>query len=124
MSRRLELTYNRYANLHNCENFDEDMLMRVEDLAAGLSEEEALTFWGLKMEDLNRAELRYFKLAYARGLSKAKQAATEKLFAAMSDRNGGALALKYLQIFGDRFPVDEEGNVASGNGFSLKIIKD
>jgi hypothetical protein len=124
MSNRLALTYNRYANLHNCENFDEDMLIRIEDLAAGLSETEALSFWGLKDEDLNNAERRYFKLAYQRGLAKAKQAATEKLFSAMSDRNGGALALRYLQLFGEKFPADDDGRLASGNGFSLKIVKE
>lgn len=124
MSNRLAHTYNRYASLINCENFDEDMLIRIEDLAAGLSEVEALAFFGLKDEDLNAAERRYFKTAYQRGLSKAKQMATEKLFAAMSDRNGGALALRYLQIFGEKFPAEEDGTLASNNGYTLKIVKD
>ena len=120
----MALTFDRYANLINCENFDQDMLMKVEDLAMGLSENEALSFFGLCFDDLNDAEVMYFKNAYKRGLAKAKHKATEKLFAAMSDRNGGSVAMKYLQIFGDRFPADENGAIATGNGFSLKIVKD
>ena len=117
----MDLTYNRYSKLIGCDKFDQDMLMQTETLAMGLSYTEALAYWGVTEDELNPAEKRYFRTAYDRGVVQAKHLATQKLFASMSDKNGGQVAMQYLKMFGERFPADSEG--ASGSNFHLRVVK-
>lgn len=118
----MDLTFNRYSKLMGCEKFDQDMLMHVEQLAQGLSYTEALAYFGVTEKELNVAERRYFRTAYDRGVAQAKHLATQKLFASMSDKGGGAIAMEYLKMFSEKFPADSEA--ASGSGFQLKVIRD
>lgn len=119
---KMDLTFDRYSKLIGCEKFDQDMLMLVEQLAQGLSHKEALAYFGVTEEVLNPAEQRYFRTAYDRGVAQAKHLATQKLFASMSDKGGGAVAMEYLRMFSDKFP--SEGEQSHNNGFQLKVIKD
>lgn len=121
MSIITNLEFNRYSDLPNNTAFDQDMLMRVEDLAAGLSPEEILKYWGLSFSTLNPDEIQYFYTAYERGISRAKSRAVEKLFSAMSDKNGGVYALKYLEIFADKFAETEAASNLN-HGYTLQII--
>ena len=95
--------------------------MRIEDLAAGLSPSEILAYWGLSMHGLNDKEKEYFFVAYERGISQAKSNAVSKLFSAMSDKNGGVYALKYLEIFADKF-AETEATSNLNHGYTLQII--
>lgn len=121
MSIVTNLEFNRYSVLPGNTAFDQDMLMRVEDLASGLSPEEILSYWGLAFSGLNPQEIDYFFVAYNRGVSKSKAKAVDKLFSAMSDKNGGVYALKYLEIFADKFS-ETEATSNLNHGYTLQIV--
>ena len=98
--------------------------MRVEELAAHLSEVEIMDYFGLSATNLNEAEKMLLQTAMRRGLAMAKARMGDKLVSACSDRNGGVLALKYLQLFADRYPAADSLSGLTSSGFSLKIVAD
>jgi len=122
MSIFTNLEFNRYRDLPGTElPFDQDMLMRVEQLASGLSPEEIMQYWGLTLAQLCPADLDHFFVAYNRGISSAKSRAVDKLFSAMGDKNGGVFALKYLEIFADKFAESEAASNLN-HGYTLQIV--
>ena len=122
MSMITSLEFNRYSTLPD-ENttFDQDMLMRIEDLAAGLSASEIMDYFGLQLHKLNPVEVECLMTAYNRGCAKAKHKVTEKLLSAMGDKNGGVFALKYLEVFAEKFAETEAASNLN-HGYTLQIV--
>jgi len=125
MATAISMQYSRYQNLPPTNRiWDQDSLLRVEELAAHLNETEILDYFALTAEDLNDAERAVMRTAIRRGTAMAKARMGDKLVSACSDRNGGLLALKYLRMFADKYPAEDIPGLSSGGGFSLKIVAD
>jgi len=99
-------------------------LMEIEGMAAGLSEQEVLDYYGLDLAELeDTIDLKWFQKAFRKGRSRAKQAAVQKLFTAMSDRNGAQASIAYLRHFGDKWPQADQAGIGEGK-FSFNVVMD
>lgn len=112
---------NNYSWLPTFPQLDKERLDTIEYLAKALSEQEIMEYFAIMPEHpLTAFETRVFHMAYLRGTAKGKREAMEKLFIAMGTRQGGAVALQYLQTHAERFPSDGESPVGPG-GKSFKF---
>ena len=93
----------------------------VEDLARGMSMNEACEWFGCTFEVLDEEDRKFFLYHYRRGRATGRRSAVQALFGQMTQRNGHQAALSYLTRFADEWP--EEG-VSAGDGFNFKVIMD
>lgn len=125
MATVISMQYSRYQNLPPTNRvWDQDSLLRVEELAAHLEESEILDYFAITADDLNDAERAIMRTAIRRGTAMAKARMGDKLVSACSDRNGGLLALKYLRMFAEKYPTEDFPGLNTSGGFSLKIVSD
>ena len=121
---RKVMSNNNYSWLPKMPQLDSERLDTVEYLAKALSENEILEYFAITTQlPLTAFETRIFHMAYLRGTAKGKREAMEKLFAAMGSRQGGQVALQYLQTHAERFPqADSDGNFSStGRSFNFTV---
>ena len=124
LASRSQLNNNtRYDNLPNFPNFDKERLETVEYLAKAMSQEEILDYFAI-VQAPKQFEKCFFLMAYRRGVAKGKREAMEKLFIGMGDRNGAAVALKYLQTHAERFPADGGDSGEAKGAFSFNVNMD
>ena len=106
--------------------FDAASLAEVEEMAAGLSQEEILSYFNISRDQLapNLEDLAYFEASFNRGRRIAKHKAVVQLFRQMSnEKNGAAASLSYLRQVSEVFPQGE-GDVGVGKNFSFKVVLD
>ena len=105
--------------------FDSASLREVEALAACLSVEETLDYFGTTEDIIKQSPPDYsiFTAAWKRGRSKAKFEAASLLFTHMKGRNGANVALAYLRQVATEWPQVSLEPSANKN-FSFKVIMD
>lgn len=111
-----------YKDIKGLENVDPAWFMRVEDAAAGLSEEEVLLSLGVPLSRLNNIEVETFKLAFATGRAAAKKRAVDNLFSSMRDKGGQQASLAYLTRFSKEWSEEGTGVPPTGN-FTFTVTK-
>jgi len=105
--------------------FDSASLKEVESLAACLSIEETLDYFGTTeaLVKESQSDHKIFIAAWKRGRSKGKFEAASCLFTHMKGRNGANVALAYLRQVATEWPqVSLEAN--GNKNFSFKVIMD
>ena len=114
-----------YDWLPRLTQLDKERLDTIEFLARALSEQEIKDY--LLIDEIipfSKFEERIFKMAYRRGTAKGKREAMEKLFVSMGTRQGGVIALAYLQEHAERFnPPSDGSNLTnpSGKKFTFNV---
>ena len=107
------------------EFFDQEDFTCIEIKAKGLTFEECLHFIGVDEEmidDIPKHELAYARRLHRKGRADAIAKACDFLFASMSGRQGGSVALDYLKQMGSDFKVTAQENPGSSSGFSFNVI--
>jgi hypothetical protein len=109
-----------YTNLIGLVTITPEQLYNVEDAAKAMTKEECMAFTGVTLEGLTEIEALHLEGAYKRGRLKGKKLASDRLFSQMGMKGGGAVALAYLEKFGEEFKTDgTEGNKVFS--FSVKL---
>lgn len=111
-----------YKDAEGLENVEPIWFNKVEDYAAGLSEEEVLLALGTPLSRLNDAEKALFKEAFQIGRARAKKLAVDNLFSSMRDKGGQQAALAYLTRFSREWSEEGTGVPAAGN-FTFTVTK-
>ena len=111
-----------YKDITGLENIDALWLAKVEDSAAGLSEDEVLMLLKTPRSSLNEVEKVQFKLAHEIGRAKGKKLAIDRLFESMRDKGGQQASLAYLVRFADGW-TEEGSGVAPGGNFVFSVTK-
>lgn len=93
----------------------------IQQMASGLSEQEVCDYWGYDYSELEDNDKFFFDINFKRGRIEAKNRAVQKLFTAMSDRNGYNPALEYLTRFADKWPDEKAGGAVNR---TFKIMMD
>lgn len=101
-------------------NLDANMLMDVEAMAAGMSQEEVLEYFDLELDDLDETESIYFVKHYKRGKGAAKRQMVDALMRAASGKNGGQFAALFLSKQAEEWPSGKD-DIKAGNGFSFTV---
>jgi hypothetical protein len=120
------LAQNRYNSLPESSVWTQDALLRVEELAGTLDENEIFRYFCIDEEELGQIDRRIFRMAYERGIVIFKAKMGDKLVAAAGDRNGGALTLQVLNHFSPKWKgivSDQSGGSSVSGGWSLRIVK-
>jgi len=119
--------------------FTENSLYEIESLAASLSVDEVLDYYGLTMDDLIQGEaaqsppgiqfselsdLYWFNRAFKRGRSRAKLLASDRLFTSMNSRQGKEACIAYLKQFAVNFAESSESDGNANNKFSFTVNLD
>lgn len=102
------------------EHLDANVLMDVEAMAAGMSQEEVLDFFDLELSDLDPTETVYFIKHYKRGKGAAKRQMVEALMAAARGKNGGQYAALFLAKQAEEWPSGKD-DLKVGSGFSFTV---
>lgn len=112
------------------EQFDNDMeildikdLPKIEKFAASMNQKEILSYFLLSAEDLSEKELKVVDKVIQRGLARAINAASDKLFTNMTDSKMGAAAcLSFLKRHAEGYKGDIDDNEGKeGSGFTYTI---
>ena len=101
---------------------DKDDMIAIELKAKALTLEECLAFLCVDIADVPEAEIKVAKKAWRRGRSVALDSAASKMFAAMSMRGGGVVAMDYLKQLSDTFSVEATPIGKSGDGFTFNVV--
>jgi hypothetical protein len=101
-------------------------LQEIEDLSAGLDEEEVANWYGLSLADIQSSEndYKYFQIAFKKGRSNAKRKAVSNLFGAMQGRQAKESAISYLARFSDQWQAPVESDSKTAGKFSFKVELD
>jgi len=97
-------------------------LMTVKDMAAGMSREEILQTFSIKMEDLEKTEQIYFEEFYQFGKGMAINTVVQNLVKSTEGKAGSQAAMQFLRRFAKEFEKEVEGD-ATGS-FSFKFGAD
>ena len=119
-------TFDPYLNLAaDLKIFDPASLRETEALAACMSIDETLDFFGLSKEQLaqSKPDEEIFTSAWKRGRARAKYEAATHLFAHMKGRGGAQVALAYLRQVAAEWPTAAI-EAGSNKNFSFKVIMD
>lgn len=93
----------------------------IRRIAAGVSVEDAARYFGYELKELPEVDQRFLKAMHTRGRVAGCVEAADHLFTQMrTARNGGALAVQYLQTFSDDWP--SEGAGVPGSGLNFKVV--
>lgn len=114
-------------DLENLSFFNHSSLLEVEALAASLSVDEVLDYYGFTLAELEECnavrDLYWFNKAFKRGRTRAKLVASDKLFSAMSSRQGKEACIAYLKQFAVHYADTDEASVRSEK-FSFTVNLD
>lgn len=110
-----------YINIEGLKSIDALWLGKVEDAAAGLSEDEVLLLLKTPRSRLNKVELEWFKYAHEVGRAKGLNTAVSNLFQSMRDKGGQTASLAYLAKFSKEW--SEESAPAGSGAFTFSVTK-
>ena len=109
-------------NFPDCEVFDTNIdHVEIKRISKGISLDDCARCFGYELEELPEADRRFLKAMHTRGRAEGLTEAVDHLFSQMKTaRNGGALAVQYLQNFTDDWP--KEGIGTGGAGLNFKVL--
>ena len=103
------------------ELLDFTILMQVAEMAAGMNEDEILTSFSIKREDLTTGELIYFQEFYAYGRGQAINRVVQNLLEQTKGKGGVQPALAFLRRFAHEFEGEVDGT--ADGAFSFNFTK-
>lgn len=107
------------TNVPDMDNLDYTTLMRIMDMAPGMSKEEILNTFSITMDDLDKEEVIYFNEFYNYGKGMGVAKVVNNLIDSTKGKQGSAAALAYLRRFGKEFEKEVEGD--SNANFSFQF---
>ena len=100
--------------------FDEEDLLHIEIKSKGLTLEECFDFLGVDEKDVPENELYIAKRIHRKGRAAGISNACDSLFTSMNARNGGSVAMDYLNQLSDTFSVSATPS-GSASGFNFQV---
>lgn len=92
------------------DHFEEGDMLVVEEMAAGMSEQEIFDYFSIDSEaDLDETEKIYFKKHYKKGKSIGKRKMVNAMMKAANMKGGGAVAASFLAKQGEEWKSDGSG---------------
>ena len=116
-----------YDRIPELTYFNSSDLVEVEELCPSMSPNEVLDYYALTVEDLKETstpDLEWFNIAFKRGRTRARCKASDYLFRAMADKNGGVACVEYLARFGSEWEAPIEGTPLGNKKFSFNVVLD
>lgn len=106
----------------NCEVFNPDTdTFEIKRLAKGISLEDTALCFGYEYAELPETDQRFLRATHTKGRLENCVEAAEHLFTQMQNsRNGGSLAIQYLQNYSTDWP--KEGLAGAGAGLNFKVL--
>lgn len=106
----------------NCTIFNPNIdALEIKHNSRGISLEDTARCFGYEFAELPEPDQRFLKAMHMRGRAEGLSEAADHLFSQMKTaRNGGALAVQYLQNFSEDWPT--EGIGTGGNGLNFKVV--
>ena len=97
----------------------------IKDMSRGLSMNEVCEFFGApKADEVKGEDLKFLKYWYKMGRQTGNAEAVKALFAQMSQRGGGQVALSYLARFADDWTAEIEADKEQAGKKSFRVILD
>ena len=97
----------------------------IKEMGRGMSMNEVCDFFGAPVPDeLNSEDLKFIKYWYKMGRQSGNAEAVKALFAQMSQRGGGQVALSYLARFADDWTAEVEADKEATGKKSFRVILD
>jgi len=97
----------------------------IKDMSMGMSMNEVCDFFGAPdPSELNPEDLKFLKYWYKMGRANGNSIAVKSLFAQMSQRGGGQVALSYLARFADDWVADIDADKETSGKKSFWVVLD
>ena len=98
---------------------DHELLMLIKDMAAGMTKEEVLETFSIKLEDLSEEEQVFFDEFYNYGRGMAVHRVVTNLVESTKGRQGQAAAMSFLRRFAKEFEGELEGDSSGSFSFTF-----